>query len=120
MEMVSSFLKTSWCVGVERRIVVLAKKNSITFYLPYIHPYMKSLHKSDEAWLDMVHVSFTAGAFPTASTTTSSGTNSSANNDVLYIKHSIALAGLNKLETESMNWDIAELANVFHAMFSLN
>ena len=79
---------------------------------------MKSLCDSDEAPLYMDHASFTSETFPTASTTTTSGTNSSANNDDLYIKHSVILACLNKLEMQSMNPGIAELANVFNTMLN--
>ena len=67
----------------------------------------------------MAPVSFTSGTFSTASITTSTGAKSSANNNVLYIKHSVALAGLNKLEKQSMNPDIVEFVNVIHTMFKV-
>ena len=70
------------------------KKNPTTFHLPYTHPY----NKTDEAPPDMAPASFTSGMFPIASTSTSTKTNSSANNDVFYMKYSVALAGLNNLE----------------------
>ena len=66
----------------------------------------------------MVPVSFTSGTFPPANSTISTGTYSSANNDMTYIKYCIALAGLNKLETQSMNLDTAELANVLCTIFN--
>ena len=56
----------------------------------------------------------------TTSTTTSTGTSSDTTNDVLYIKCSVALVGLNKLEMQFINPDIAELANVFCTMFNLS
>ena len=45
---------------------------------------------------------------------------SATTNYVFYIKHSVELAGLNKLETQAINPDIAELVNVLCTMFSLN
>ena len=62
----------------------------------------------------MAPASFNAETFPAASTTTSTGTNSCANDDVLFTKHSVAFADPNKLEMHSTNLDIAKLANVFH------
>ena len=64
----------------------------------------------------MALASLISGTFQPKSTTTSTGTNSSANNGVLYIKHSVALACLNKLKKQSTNPDILELANVFHTI----
>ena len=81
---------------------------------------MKVLNKSDVAPPDMAPASFTSEFFLTASTITCTSSNSRSNNDVLYIMHSVALAGQNKLETQSMNPDIAELSNVFNTMFKLN
>ena len=81
---------------------------------------MKSLHRSIETPPDIVPASLFSGTFQLARTTTSTGTSSSATNDVLYIKHSVALTGLNKLETQSINPDIAELDNVFYNTFNLN
>ena len=94
------------------------KKKSTTFHLPCTHCYINCLNKSGEASLDMAPASLTSETFPTASTVTSTGTNSTVNNYVLYIKCSVALAGLNKLETQSTNQDIAELANFIQ--FNLN
>ena len=67
----------------------------------------------------MAFLPFTSEPFPTTSTTTSTRTNSSANSDVFYIKCSLTLAGLNKLETQSMNSDIEELANVFLTLWGV-
>ena len=39
--------------------------------------------------------------------------------DILYIKCSGAIAGLNKLEIQATNPDIAELANIFYTIFNL-
>ena len=64
--------------------------------------------------------SLTSGTLQTTSTTSSIETSSSTTNDVLYKKNSVALVGLNKLETPSMNPDITELANVFYTLFNLN
>ena len=81
---------------------------------------MNSLHKSNETPLDIAPTSLMIGTFQTASTATLTGTSFSTTNDVLYIKSSNALAGLNKLEKHSTNPDIAELANVFHTIFNFN
>ena len=81
---------------------------------------MKSLHKFNEKSPDMAPVSLTSGTFQSTGTTTSMSTNSSAYNNVLYIKYSVALAGLNKMETKSTNPDIAELANVICITINLN
>ena len=70
------------------------KKHTTTFCLPYTPPYMKSLNKSGEAPSDMTPASLTSGIFSTVSTNTSTQTNSSANDDVLYIKLSLALTVL--------------------------
>ena len=91
------------------------KKDFATFHL-----YMKGLHKSDEAPPDMAPASFTYGKFPSTSTTTSTGTYSSANIHVLYIKHSVALAGLNKFETLYTNPGFAEFANILYTVFNSN
>ena len=69
---------------------------------------------------DMGPAFFTSQTFPTTCITNSTGTNPSANKDVFCIKGSDALAYLNKLETQSTNPDIEELANILHSMISLN
>ena len=51
---------------------------------------------------------------------TSAGSGSGNANDASCIKFSVAIAGLNRLEMQSTNQDIAELANVFYPMFNLN
>ena len=66
---------------------------------PYAHQQIKSLHKLDEAPPDMDPASLTSETFWNESATTSTGTGSSTNNDELWIKYYIALAGLSKLET---------------------
>ena len=81
------------------------KQNPTTFCLPYTYPL--SLHKSNETSPDMAPTSPTSDTFQTTSTTASPGTSPSTTNDVLYIKHFVALASLNKLETKSINQDIA-------------
>ena len=81
---------------------------------------MKSLHKSNGTPPDMAPTSLTSEMYQTVSTTTLTGSSSGTTNDVLYIKYSVAIAGLNKLQTQAMNLDIAELANDFHTMFNLN
>ena len=83
-------------------------------------PYTKSLHHSDGAPPNMKSASLTSETFQTASTTTSTGTNSRINSDVLYIKCFAALTGVNKFETQSMSQDITELVNIFCIMFDLN
>ena len=88
-------------------------KKTYNIYQPYTHPYIKSLNKSNEATPDVDPTSFTSGTFPTESTNITTDTNSSANNYVLYIKHSVALADLTELETQSMIPDIFELFNIF-------
>ena len=57
---------------------------------------------------------------PTTSTTTLTGTLSNSNNDLLYIKCPVTLAGLNKLATKSTNPDIAKLDTIFYTMFNSN
>ena len=52
-----------------------------TFHLLYTHPYIKNLHKLDEAPPDVTPAFFTSEICPTASTTTSTGTNSGAESD---------------------------------------
>ena len=81
---------------------------------------MKKLHKSNRTPPDMAPRSFTTGTYQTVSTMTLTGPSSGTTNDVLYIKHSVTIAGLNKLETQAMNLDIAEFVNVFHTIFNLN
>ena len=76
---------------------------------------MKSLHKSNETPHDMAPMSITSRTFETVSITTSTGTSYSVTNNEFYMKHSVALVGLNKLETQSMTPDIVESPNVFHA-----
>ena len=73
---------------------------------------MKSLHKSNETPHDMAPMSITSRPFQTVSIT---GTSYSVTNNEFYMKHSVALVGLNKLETQSMTPDIVESPNVFHA-----
>ena len=80
---------------------------------------MMSVYNSSTFPPDMALSSLASETFSTASTSTSTGTNPSANNYVLYIIHSVALAGMNKLETQSTNPDIAKLVNVFHTTFNL-
>ena len=67
---------------------------------------MKSLHGSNEIHLIWLQ---SPSTYQTVSTTTSAGSGSGTANDVLYIKHSVAIANLNRLETQSTNPDIAEL-----------
>ena len=63
---------------------------------------------------------FTSGSFPAASTTTSFPNNFIADSDMLYIKCSVAFAGLNKVETQSTNLDISKNVIFFHTMLNLN
>ena len=79
------------------------KQNPTTFCLLDTHSYMKSLHNSNETPPDMAATSLTSETYQTVSTMTSTGTSSSNTNDILCIKHSVAMAGLNKLETQPMN-----------------
>ena len=81
---------------------------------------MRSLYKSDNAPHNIAPVSNTAETFSTVIITNSTGTNPSVKNNLLYIKCLVALAGLNNLETQDMNPDIAELANVFNTMLNSN
>ena len=81
---------------------------------------MKSLHKSNGTPPDMTSASLTSETYQSVSTITSNGPSSGTTNDVLYIKHSVAVTALDKLESQATNPDIAELANVSHNMFSLN
>ena len=96
------------------------KQNPTTFCLPETHPYIKSLHKLNGIPLDMTPTSLISGAYQTVSNITSTGSTSGTTNDVLYIKHSVAITGLNKLVTQVMNPDIAKLASVFCIIFNLN
>ena len=66
---------------------------------------MKSLNQSDNVPHEKASASSSAVTFPTTGTTTLTGTNSSANNNMLDIEHSIALTDLNKLATQSTNTD---------------
>ena len=72
------------------------KQNQTNFHLQDTHPYMKSFHKSNEMPLDMVPTSLTSGTYQTVGTMTSTGSDSSTTNDVLCIKNSAVIAGLNK------------------------
>ena len=74
---------------------------------------MKCLHKSNEIPPDMALTSLISETFQTTNITTSTGTSSSAMNDVLYIKHNVILASLNKIETQSMNLNIPDLEMSF-------
>ena len=58
---------------------------------------MKNLHNSNEIPPDMTQTSINSGTYQTVSTMTSAGSGSATANDVLCIKHSAAVAGLNKL-----------------------
>ena len=68
----------------------------------------------------MATTSLISGTYQTASTMTLTGSSYGNTNDVLCIKHSVAIAGLNKFETKSMNPEIEKLANAFHTMLDLN
>ena len=96
------------------------KQNPTTFCLPDTHPYTKSLHTSNEIPPNMAPTSITSKTCQVVSTMTSTGSSSGTTNDVLCIQYSVATAGLNKLETQSTNPDIAELANAFQTMTNLN
>ena len=67
-----------------------------TFHLLDTHPYMKSLHNPNEIPPDMIPTFINSETYQTASTVTSARSGSGDSNDVLYIKLSIAVAGLNK------------------------
>ena len=75
---------------------------------------MKSLHKSNEILPDMSSTSLTSGTYQTVSIMTLGRPSSDATIDVLYINHSVAIAGLSKLKPQSTNPDNAEFAIVFH------
>ena len=75
------------------------KQITTTFCLPETHPYMKSLHNSNETPPDMDPTSLSFRNCQMISTMTSTGSSSDTTNDVLCIKHSVVIAGLNKLET---------------------
>ena len=79
---------------------------------------MKSLHNSNETPPNMAPTFINSGTYQTLSIM--SGSSSGTTNDAFCIKHFVAIAGLNKLETQPMYPDVAELANVFHTMFNLN
>ena len=96
------------------------KQSPTTFCLPDTHPYMKKLHNSNKIPPDTAPTSITSGTYQTVSATTSTGSSSGTTHDVLCIKHSVAIAGLNKLETKSTNPEVAELTNVFCTMFNSN
>ena len=81
---------------------------------------MKSIQKLDETPCDMALASFIPESFSTTGTTASTGSNSNAKNDLLHIKFSVALSGLNRLGMQSVHPDVAMLANVFHTIFNFN
>ena len=125
MGIVWSFLELRLCVDVDRRIVVeilyilLTKKNKQFFaYLVLTLKERVFINKWNTTLCALAFLTF--WSFQIASTTTATGSNSKTHNDTIYIKYSVALAGLNKLETQSMNPHIAELANVFCIIFNIN
>ena len=84
------------------------------------HSYMSNLHNSNETPPGMAPTSLTSGTYQTISTMTLTGDSYGTINDILCINRSAAIAGLNKLETQSKNPDTAELTNVICSMFNLN
>ena len=81
---------------------------------------MKNVHESNRKPPDMTPTSLTSKTYQTISTIASTRSSSNTITDVLYIKHSVAIAGLNKFDAQATNTDIAEFANVFCTMFDLN
>ena len=80
---------------------------------------MKSLHNSNKTPPDMASTSLISGTYQAVRTMTSTGSSSGTNNNVLCIKSSVAITGLNKLKTQTTKPDIAELANIFCTLFNL-
>ena len=95
------------------------KQSPITFHLSETHPQIKSLHESNGTPPNVAPTSLIYETYQTVSTTTSTGSHLGTSNDVLYIKHSVAIAGLNKLETQATKPDFAELDNVFCGVVGL-